>query len=133
MSLSKHNVYYADGSVNQAVARKLFGILRRENGLSQKLVAQRIGISDGYMCQLENGKYRWTPQMVEDAWLAMEELIDRGVRNRLTKLEVKAILNLYNEGVGPNAISNKTGISLKSVKGVLYFGWYSRLREEVTV
>jgi len=129
MNLTKHNVYCRDGSVNQAVVRRLFRILRSENGLSQRLVAKHIGISDGYLGDLENGKSRWTSQMVEDAWQAMEELIERGVRNRLTKAEVDLIGDLYNEGARPKRISHKTGISLNSVKGVLYYGWYSQLRD----
>jgi len=126
MILTKHNVYCRDGSVNQASTRRLFRILRSENGLSQRLVAKHIGISDGYLGDLENGKSRWTSQMVEDAWQAMEELIESGKQTRLSKSQVLLVRDLYEEGVMPTRISYETGIELSTVKGIIYFGNYKK-------
>ena len=126
MNLTKHNVYCRDGSINQASTRRLFRLIRIENGLSLRLVAKQLGVSKSFLYQLETGRCRWHEQTIADAWQAMEELIEGGKQTRLSKSQVLLVRDLYKEGVMPTRISYETGIELSTVKGIIYFGKYKK-------
>jgi hypothetical protein len=126
MNLTRPSLSNADGSINQASTRRLFRLIRIENGLSLRLVAKQIGISKTFLYELERGRCRWHDQLIADAWQAMEELIEGGKQTRLSKSQVLLVRDLYEEGVMPTRISYETGIELSTVKGIIYFGNYKK-------
>jgi transcriptional regulator with XRE-family HTH domain len=51
-------------------------MLRVSKGLSQTLIAERIGVSQGLLSQLENGDTTWTEQRVIEFMAACEKGVE---------------------------------------------------------
>ena len=50
----------------------------RRRGLTMKELADKMGVSAGYLSQIANGRRSWTPRMREKAEAVLERFPDRG-------------------------------------------------------